>query len=220
MSVKDRGNDNIGLRLFDGTGEYNIPVVQPCTRCTSHDFIEFNYAKGEKDKPNKGVHTFVDDYVFSRLWEHPNKYIEMLKPFDSVCAPDFSLYLDYPKALQIYNHYRKMWLSAYYQEYGVNIIPVACWADDASFDFCFDGMPTNSIIAVGSVGATSGKMQSALFRHGYEEMIKRLNPTEVIFYGLLPDWLPEKDVTLIGNPNKRFEQLKPTHDDFEVEEGD
>ena len=211
MSEKNRGNENLHLRSFIGTGKYNIPEVQPCNKINSLDFISFNYAKTAKGKEKKGVHFFLDDYQFIRLWDKADIYIDMLKKFDSVCSPDFSLYLDYPKALQIYNHYRKMWLSAYYQEYGINIIPTACWSDEDSFEFCFDGMPKNSIIAVSSIGTIHGKLQNELFRIGYEEMVRRLNPTQVLFYGLLPDWLNKTDITIIGSANDRFDKLhKPT----------
>ena len=134
----------------------------------------------------------------------------MLKKFDSVCSPDFSLYLDYPKALQIYNHYRKMWLSAYYQEYGINIIPTACWSDEDSYEFCFDGMPKNSLIAVSSLGTMHGKMQQELFRNGYEEMIKRLNPTGVVFYGQVPEWVGSSGIIHIGSADDRFADLHTT----------
>ena len=50
MSEKNRGNENLHLRSFLGTGKYNIPEVQPCNKRNSLDFISFNYAKTAKDK--------------------------------------------------------------------------------------------------------------------------------------------------------------------------
>ena len=207
MSEKNRGNDNLFLRSFVGVGEYRIPEVQPCTSINTDTFISFNYAKTEKEKGKKGIHFFLDDYQFIRLWNSPDKYLEMLKQFDSICAPDFSLYLDYPKAMQVWNHYRKMWLSAYMQEYGINVVPTACWSDEDSFEFCFDGMPKHSIIAVSSVGTMKGKVSSELFELGYKEMLKRLEPTKILFHGLIPDWVDQKNIITIGNVNERFDAL-------------
>ena len=68
-------------------------------------------------------------------------------------------------------------------------------------------MPKNSIIAVSSIGTIHGKLQNELFRIGYEEMVRRLNPTQVLFYGLLPDWINKTDVTIIGSANDRFDKL-------------
>lgn len=210
MSEKSRGIENLHLERFVGVGEYNIPEVLPCTSIHTNNFISFNYAKTAKEKEKKGVHFFLDDYQFIRLWDKADMYLAMLKQFDCVCSPDFSLYLDYPKAMQIWNHYRKMWLSAYYQEYGINVIPTACWSDEDSYDFCFDGMPKNSLIAVSSLGTMHGKMQQELFRNGYEEMIKRLNPTGVVFYGQVPEWVGSSGVIHIGSADDRFADLHTT----------
>ena len=96
-----------------GEGEYDIPIIEPTT-ITETDFIGFNEVMSSK-KSDCGVHFFLDDYQFQRLWNTPDKYIAMLKRFNCVLSPDFSLYADYPKALQIYNHYRKHWIGAYLQ---------------------------------------------------------------------------------------------------------
>lgn len=47
--------------------------------------------------------------------------IPMLQQFRYVLIPDFSLYTDFPKALQIWNHYRKYWIGAYMQLYGIDV---------------------------------------------------------------------------------------------------
>lgn len=65
----------------------------------------------------KGYIFFVDDYQFIRLWNDPDRYMPMLQQFRYVLTPDFSLYTDFPKALQIWNHYRKHWIGAYMQMY-------------------------------------------------------------------------------------------------------
>ena len=97
---------------FDGVGEYGIPQIQP-TSYESCEFIGFNYAQSEKSWKDKGVHFFLDDYRFCRVWDKPDKYLPMLQQFRCVLSPDFSTYTDFPKAIQIYNHYRKHWVGAY-----------------------------------------------------------------------------------------------------------
>lgn len=111
----------------------------------------------------------------------------MLSKFSYVLSPDFSLYTDFPKALQIYNHYRKHWLASYWQENGIKVIPTICWSTQDSFEWCFDGEPTQSCVAISSVGSANSKAKKKLFLDGYNEMLKRLEPTQIIFYGKVPE---------------------------------
>ncbi len=79
----------------------------------------------KEDRAGKGIHFFIHDYQFIRLWNTPDKYIDLLKDFDYVLTPDFSTYTDMPKALQIYNIYRKQWLGAYWQMQDINVIMIS-----------------------------------------------------------------------------------------------
>ncbi len=172
--------------IFDGVGEYGIPEIKP-TSYKECEFIGFNYANTCKKMKDKGIHFFLDDYQFLRLWTHPDKYIPMLGKFACVMSPDFSTYTDFPKALQIYNHFRKHWLGAYMQMYGIDVIPTISWSDKESFDWCFDGEPVGGAVAVSSVGVMNSKERKALFMDGYREMMERLHPETVLFYGQVPD---------------------------------
>ena len=133
------------------------------------------------------MHFFLDDCQFNRCWNNPDRYVEILKRFKCVLSPDFSLFTDFPKALQIYNHYRKHWLGAYWQMHGIEVIPTLCWSDEESFAWCFDGEPVGGTVAVSSVGTQNKKQSKQLFINGYNEMIKRLQPQTVIFYGNIPE---------------------------------
>ena len=172
--------------LFDGIGQYEIPEIEP-TQFENAEFIGFNYAKSAKNPESKAVHFFLDDYQFTRVWTDPDRYISMLQRFKYVLTPDFSLYTDFPKPLQIYNHYHKHWLGAYWQMHGINVIPTICWSNQESFEWCFDGEPTHSVVAISSVGTQNGAEKKQCFLDGYFEMIKRLEPTQIIFYGRVPD---------------------------------
>lgn len=183
--------ENLEKFAFSGVGKYNIPQIEPEDEYPAGEFIPVNYHYTEKNPNSKTVHFFVDDYQFVRYWNTPNKYIPKLSQFRSVCAPDFSMYTDMPLAMQIYNHYRKHWLAAYWQINGLTVYPTISWSDEASYDWCFDGEPISSIVAVSSVGTQNNKEGKRLFLRGYEEMMKRLEPKWVIFYGKVPeecDW--------------------------------
>ena len=186
MYRQGRNYENLNKCIFDGTGTYGIPPIQP-EHCTVEGFIGFYYAKSCKLPYNKGVHFFIDDYQFTRCWANPDAYIDLLSNFKAVCTPDFSTYTDFPRAVQIYNHYRKHWLGAYWQQNGITVIPTISWADRDSFAWCFDGEPVGGVVAVSSVGTQLNKESRKLFMDGYNEMLARLQPERIFFYGLVPD---------------------------------
>lgn len=179
--------ENLQYGFFDSVGKYNIPIIKPVTIDNMPELISFNYAKSAKDKADKGIHFFVDDYQFLRLWKNPSQYINLLKQFLLLFTPDFSLYTDFPVAMQIYNHYRKHWLGAYWQSQGITVIPTIGWSDSKSYDWCFDGEPVGGTVAVSSIGTQNNKQAKQLFIDGYNQMIKKLNPETIIFYGNVPD---------------------------------
>lgn len=183
---KQRNFENINRWIFKGVGQYGIPEIRPI-QCEPCEYIGFNYALSHRQPTEKGIHFFLDDYQFNRLWDNPDKYISVLKKFKYVMSPDFSLYTDFPKALQIYNHYRKHWLGAYLQMNGIRVVATICWSDRDSYEWCFDGEPTGSCIAVSSVGCMRNKNCRARFVEGYLEMTERLKPTQIIFHGTVPE---------------------------------
>lgn len=167
-------------------GEFDIPMIFKDSISKDFELVGFNYAKSEKQPNGKGIHFFVDDYQFLRLWNRPNNYLNLLKKFDFVLTPDFSTYTDFPKAMQIYNHYRKHWLGAYWQANGIKVVPTISWSDERSLEWCFDGEPKHSIVAVSSVGTQQNKDSKKAFLLGYEKMIEKLEPETIIFYGNVP----------------------------------
>ena len=116
------------------------------------------------------------------MWNHPNKYIERFRNCGIICSPDFSLYSDFPKAIQVYNHYRKHWLARFYQDREITVIPTIAWSDKKSYEWCFDGEPKNSIVAVATIGVLRSEESRKLFMDGFNEMIKRLNPSKIICF--------------------------------------
>lgn len=202
-----RNYENLERRLFDGVGEYGIPQIEPVVYEGGCDWIGFNYAKSTKDCEGKGVHFFLDDYQFCRLWSNIDRYIPMLQRFRYVMSPDFSTYTDFPKVMQIYNHYRKHWCAAYMQEAGIQVIPTISWSTPDSYDWCFDGEPEGGTVAVSSVGCMNSKEKKALFLAGYEEMVRRLQPETIIFYGSVPEECMGNIVRILAFTDKFNEAL-------------
>ena len=141
-------------------GDFDIPVMEP-THTTGTEFLRFCDWKDVDDVSSMIAHFFYDDYKFFAAWSDPDKYFDRLRDFRAVVAPDFSLYTDFPLALQILSVYRRQWIGAYWQSLGLDVIPAAVWGDERSYDFCFDGFPKHSTIAVSSVGVKAVKNGTA-----------------------------------------------------------
>ena len=183
-----RNYENLQRVMFAGVGPLGIPPLEPTPAPEGKpEWISFNFMRGDTEPEKHGLHFFIDDYQFIRLWDNPEAYTEKLRRYQAVCTPDFSLYTDFPLAVQQFNHFRKHWLGAYWQMHGLQVIPTICWSDTASFDWCFDGEPKNSCVAVSSVGTQNKEATRKGFLAGYRAMMERLTPTHIIFYGDVPD---------------------------------
>ena len=180
-----RNYENLTKAKFVGAGPFDMPILQRVD-IVADQFIGFNFAKTCKDPENKVLHFFVDDYQFLRLWTSPDAYLPLLSKFKAVCTPDFSMYTDFPPAIQIYNAYRRHWLGAYWQYHGIKVLPTISWSDPASYEWCFDGEPIGSSVVISSVGTQADNECKQLFLLGYNEMIKRLKPNKIYLYGLIP----------------------------------
>ena len=55
--------ENLEKFTPDVVGRYDIPVIR-ADKVKFSDFIGFNYASTAKDKAEKAVHFFLDDYQF------------------------------------------------------------------------------------------------------------------------------------------------------------
>lgn len=196
----ERGIENTRKAIFACAGDWDIPKLKG----TNFDIKKwqeekggivtgFNYCKSYIDKQvdtrDTGVHFFLEDYQFERVWLKPTTYLDRLKQFKFVLTPDFSLYTDHPKAVQIFSHYKKHWVGAFWESQGLRVIPTICWSDSKSFEWCFDGEPINSVVAVSTKGTQGNQTAKERFLAGYNQMIKRLNPTQILLFGKNPKTL-------------------------------
>ena len=145
----------------------------------------FNYAKTTKaaDKADLGCHFFIDDYQFERLWQRPAHYLDVLRPYQCVLMPDFSLYMDMPDAMQQWNRYRSAVLGHYWAQNGITVVPTLSWAQPSSYKFCFKGIPRHSTVATSTVGVARDKEAQEVWNDGMREAMRRLEPSRVLLYG-------------------------------------
>ncbi len=174
------------INLNRMVGEFQIPILQP-EYTLPKNLISFKDAMKKNDFESY-IHFYVEDGTLECLWSNPEKYIERFKNFAGVLTPDFSLYTDMPLAMQIWNTFRSRLVGQIYQDRGIKVIPSVSWSTKDSFDFCFDGIPKNSIVSVSSVGIWRDNSFVRNFLAGLDVMIDTLTPTQIVFYGKVPQF--------------------------------
>ena len=114
---RERTNKAYNMDLIDTENLTNdfwqMPIIKN-DGFVPKDLIGFNYAKTSKNKA-VGIHFFLDDYQFERVWNAPEKYLNVLMEYDCILSPDFSLYMDMTMPIKIWNTYRSRQIGAYYQ---------------------------------------------------------------------------------------------------------
>lgn len=174
-------NLNIGQNIKYTSDFWQMPIIKN-DNFIPEDLIGFNYALTNKEK-NCGIHCYVDDYQFERLWNNPDKYIDALKEYQCFLSPDFSLYIDMKMSTKIWNTYRSRFIGAYYQSKGLKVIPTISWAEEETFAFCFKGIPKGSIVSISTIGVKDDKKSLETWKSGMDEMIKQIKPSTILVYG-------------------------------------
>lgn len=174
---------------FKGSSRFEIPVIPKAV--FSDDelknvlLIGFDKAKNDDKNLDRIVHFFLYDYKFEKIWERPDDYAEKLNEYKGVLSPDFSMYLEMNRTIQLYNTFRNRWCGAYLASKGIRVIPTVNWGDENTFDFCFEGIPKGSIVAVSTYMVqehNNHSDQKEFFLKGYHEMLKRIEPAKIICY--------------------------------------
>ncbi len=175
---------NLDLVSADDCGRSGYPELSPVD-AEPEGLTGFNYAKSmaEEAKSGQACHFFIDDYQFERVWTSPARYVDALRGFDCVLTPDFSLYMDMPVPMMIWNRYRSQALGLYWQREGLSVVPALSWAGPESYGFCFSGVPRRSTVAVSTVGVARDRGARAVWLDGMREAMRQLQPSRVLLYG-------------------------------------
>lgn len=177
---------NLEKAQFPGTGPYDIPELQKTTKLPKITrWVGFNEVLSDtKPKNHTGVHFFIDDYQFERIWNRPDDYIPQLKKYACVTSPDFSPYGDMPLITQLWNHYRKHWVGCYMQQHGITVIPtIRASTDPRSLKWFLDGEPKDSIVIVSSMYKDHTEEEKQYSQRFWDTIKKEIHPIKVLIYG-------------------------------------
>ena len=162
-------------------------------------------------------HFFLDDHRFESVWNQPDRALTRLRSFGYVLTPDFSLFTDWPRIVQQWNHYRSQWLGRYWQEQGLKVIPTINWSTSDSYPWAFAGIPIRQIVAI-STPDPRDRITAPLFTQGYRAMLETLQPRSVWVYGKLPRELAHVEAIELPPDWHRLRRLKDKgYEDIETE---
>lgn len=164
------------------TGEWEIPTIAPYETDIPSRLIPFDQLRSNSDTKDF-VHFYRYDSKFKQVKNNPHLYLSLLKRMSGVIFPDFSQYMDMPAYKRFINSCINKEIAAFWQSRGVRIIAIVTWSDPDSYKYAFEGIPSNCVIAINSVGAKKTSLSKYLWQKGYDEAIKRLTPKAIIRYG-------------------------------------
>lgn len=180
-------------------GKWDMPIIK-ATQHIPEDLISFNYVLSTEHY-EKGVHFYIDDYQFERVWSDPKRYIDKLMPYDCTLTPDFSLYAEMPLPMQMWNVYRSRLIGQMCQDAGIDVIPTLQWCREDSFDFCFEGLEKGGCVSVSTIGVKQNKEARKLWYAGMSEAEERLEPSHIVVYGGDIGYEFKSETTFIANHN-------------------
>lgn len=183
-------DDGFQAYLTEGAtveGEAGIPVLMDLNNAQiPQDIVPFSKARSCKNK-RQYVHFYQHDKEFSVVLTGTKRYLDLLKQFDGVITPDCTMSIGQSKCLQQANTYMNRAVGFFLQKNGIPVIPNVRWSDESSFEYCFLGVPKNSIVSISTHGCITTKAERQMFKKGLVAMLDELQPTAVIVHGYMPD---------------------------------
>ncbi|MDD7714437.1 MAG: DUF4417 domain-containing protein [Mollicutes bacterium] len=198
---RDNFKDIFGVYLLESLsfdGDFDMPVVGNFDDISEIDYIALYSDKKEYNKTNNtcvafyqydhvfdGIHGLYNSIIYkdeSRL----EKFRERFKDVKYIAGPDYSLFGDFPNALQIFNVYKSRvcirWLTI---NTNAKVIPNVRWTHPFTFEYCFDGISKGSNISVGALGQIRNKDNKKMFLDGLREAVDRIAPKYILVYGFI-----------------------------------
>lgn len=168
---------------FKGKDEF--PIIKR-EDSVPNRLITFSDALATNDY-DQWVCFYEDDFKFYRLWENPKSFLPILKKFNGVISPDFSLYWDLPLEWQRFHCFMGRCIASWLIENGVKVIPNIRYGDERSVGFYILGVEPGGSVAMGTLGCIKNKERREKFEEGLSVALTVLKPKNIIVYGSAPD---------------------------------
>ena len=141
--------------LYQGksAGKYDFPVIRKQNiDIEKIKFLSYSdIKKGDNENKDKTIHFFTYDWKFKKVYSNPEEELEKLGQYFYLLSPDFSIFENMPKALQIESIFKNRWCGAYWQSKHLKVIPKTFsgrrrWHEVPEEDI--SGLPHNLLIII------------------------------------------------------------------------
>lgn len=177
---------------FPTTGKHNFPKLSSVNCLPENPVYPFNHLKSHVEKGNYWYHCFTSEKYFHRLFNCFDEYEPLLQKSKGLISADFSLYRDYPEKFLIDYCRSNRMIDYALQQAGIPMITTAGFAGESSWNWCFDGLPANSTVAVTTNTLRKDPEANRLFVGGINVMVEKIQPTAIVVCGKCPDWIAKK----------------------------
>lgn len=102
--------------LWPSDNDEGVPLLRLDLQADALDLPAVAWGSVKRTRPMTGTwHFYVDDYRFNHLWKDPSAVLN--STCVSIVEPNFSVGLNTPRAVALYQIYRKRWLARLWQEF-------------------------------------------------------------------------------------------------------
>ena len=202
-NVRNNFKDIFGVYLLESLsfeGDYDMPVIGCFDNISKIDYLSlYSDLQDYQKTDNTCVCFYQYDHVFDGVHGLYNSIIyqdekrlalfrERFKNVKYIVGPDYSIFGDFPVALQIFNIYKSRVCMAWLKvNTNAVIIPNIRWTFDFSYEFAFDGIMKGSNIAISILGQIRDKDNRKMFFDGFKEAIDRIEPKAILIYGFVTE---------------------------------
>lgn len=176
-SCKPGSFDKLKTSLIDFDGDY--PVIGSTHISSIKKIVASNYST-QRVLKDCTISMFIDDYALERYFNNPIKYVSLFSECSSVMTPDYSLLINMPKPMQMWQVYRNRFVGYIWERNGIKVIPTVSWSNEDSFEYAFNGIKKHSVVAVSNIGCRNDN-QKSFFDNGLNAMIDVIKPTKIVF---------------------------------------
>ena len=170
--------------------EHGFPML-PKTFVVPDHTIDFSdsFNRNLKGHKNINVNFYIHDKAFQRIWNNPDKYLDHLKCFHSICGIDFTIDTQMPLVMQMWNKYRNMALDYYLIQNGIDVIPNINILPYKGCEWILEGFSVGGTVSCSTNGRVRSKKSREEFCQGFYEMCDIIKPNTVVMIGNMPDEL-------------------------------
>ena len=151
-------------------------------------------------------HFFIKDSKQVCFADNPKKHSDLLNECYAVFSPDYSVFTNGYSQFNNANLLLNRLIASYWQSMGRYVVLTLSWALEDTYDTAFSNIEKGCIVAI----STKGVNDWQCFKKGFLEMLKRIEPSRICWYGKIPNWVYDffesRNIIIIKNRHKIVEE--------------